>query len=67
MQGPILEEIEKENSNVLVCKVNVDDNPDLADAFQVQSIPMLLVFKDAKIVKKFIGLTPKDKIVAEIK
>ena len=58
MQGPILEEIEGAGLASVV-KVNVDDNPDLADAFQVQSIPMLLVFKDAKILKKFIGLTPK--------
>lgn len=64
MQGPILEEIEATGKASIV-KVNVDDNPDLADAFGVQSIPMLLVFKDAKIVKKFIGLTPKAKIEAE--
>ncbi|MCR5232270.1 MAG: thioredoxin [Acholeplasmatales bacterium] len=67
MQGPILEEIEKDMEDVSIVKVNVDDNPDLADAFQVQSIPMLIIFKDAKIVKKFVGLTPKAKIVAEIK
>ena len=65
MQGPILEEIEATGKASIV-KVNVDDNPDLADAFGVQSIPMLLVFKDAKIVKKFIGLTPKAKIEAEL-
>ena len=65
MQGPILEEIETTGKASIV-KVNVDDNPDLADAFGVQSIPMLLVFKDAKIVKKFIGLTPKAKIEAEL-
>ena len=65
MQGPILEEIEGEGKASVV-KVNVDDNPDLAEAFGVQSIPMLLVFKDAKIVKKFIGLTPKAKIEAEL-
>ncbi len=66
MQGPTLEELEKENANLSVLKVNVDDNPDLADAFGVQSIPMLLIFKDAKIVKKFIGLTPKAKLQAEL-
>ena len=66
MQGPTLEELEKENANLSVLKVNVDDNPDLAEAFAVQSIPMLLIFKDAKIVKKFIGLTPKAKIEAEL-
>lgn len=65
MQGPILEEIES-SGKASVVKVNVDDNPDLAEAFAVQSIPMLLIFKDAKIVKKFIGLTPKAKIEAEL-
>ena len=66
MLGPTLEELEKENANLSVLKVNVDDNPELADAFGVQSIPMLLIFKDAKIVKKFIGLTPKAKLQAEL-
>ena len=67
MQGPILEEIEKEDASISVVKVNVDEAPDLADAFQVQSIPMMLIFKDAKIIKKYIGLTPKAKILADIK
>ena len=67
MQGPILEEIEKEDSSISVVKVNVDEAPDLADAFQVQSIPMMVIFKDAKIIKKYIGLTPKAKILADIK
>ena len=66
MQGPTLEELEGENAGLTVLKVNVDDNPDLADAFGVQSIPMLLIFKDAKIVRKFIGLTPKAKLQAEL-
>lgn len=66
MQGPTLEELESENAGLTVLKVNVDDNPDLADAFGVQSIPMLLIFKDAKIVRKFIGLTPKAKLQAEL-
>lgn len=66
MQGPTLQELENDNPNLTVVKVNVDDNPDLADAFGVQSIPMLLVMKDAKIVRKFIGLTPKDKLQAEL-
>ena len=57
-QGPIVEELAQEGYSV--GKVDVDQEPGLAQQFKVMSIPTLLIFKDGKEVKRFIGLTPKD-------
>jgi len=61
--APILEEVEKSFPGKLkVGKLNVDDNPALAQQYQVMSIPTLFVFKGGKIVEKIIGLTPKEEL-----
>ena len=57
-QGPIVEELAQEGYSV--GKVDVDQEPGLAQQFKVMSIPTLLIFKDCKEVQRFIGLTPKD-------
>src|SRR5271169_259189 len=54
--GPILEDvIEKTDGEVVLAKVNVDENPRISAAFQVQSIPAVLALKDRKVVDGFIG------------
>jgi len=63
MIAPILEEIAKENANVKVCKVNVDDEPELATKFGVMSIPALFVVKEGKITNQAVGAQPKAKIL----
>ena len=68
--GPIIEQIADEYKGKLkVGKVNVDEQPELAAAFSVESIPMLAVVKDGKLVKKSVGLQPKEAILelADIK
>ena len=60
MIAPILEELEGETENLTVCKVNVDNEPALADRFQIEAIPTLLFFKKGKLVKKKMGMYPKD-------
>lgn len=61
--APILEEIENAYPGKLkVGKLNVDDNPALAQQYQVMSIPTLFVFKGGKIVEKIIGLTPREEL-----
>lgn len=63
--GPVIEQIADEYKGKLkVGKVNVDEQPELASAFSVESIPMLAVVKDGKLVNKSVGLQPKDAILA---
>jgi thioredoxin 1 len=58
MQIPILDTVSaKAAEGVQVAKVNVDDNPEVAGQFGVQSIPTLIVFKDGQEVKRFTGIT----------
>ena len=65
--GPVIEQIADEYKGKLkVGKVNVDEQPELASAFSVDSIPMLAVVKDGKLVKKSVGLQPKDSILAMV-
>ena len=56
MQGPILEQVAQQLPGVKVGKVNVDDNPDLAAQFGVNSIPYLVIFKDGRQVQSFVGV-----------
>lgn len=64
MLSPIVEEIARERHDVKVVKVNVDDEPELAAAFSVVSIPSLFVVRNGKIVKQSVGALPKAKILA---
>lgn len=64
MLSPTVDEIADEHENIKVCKVNVDDEMELASAFGVSSIPMLTVIKDKKIVAKSVGVQPKSKILS---
>ena len=57
-QGPIVEELAQEGYKV--GKIDVDQEPGLAQQFKIMSIPTLLIFKDGKEVQRLIGLTPKD-------
>lgn len=63
MLTPILEELAAENPQVKVCKVNIDEEPELASAYQVMSIPTLIVFKDGKAVNQSLGVRPKKQIL----
>lgn len=67
MVSPLVDEIAKENPQYLVGKINVDQEPELAQAFGVSSIPMLVVMKNGKIVQKSVGARPKSQILAMLK
>ena len=60
MVGPVIDEIAGEIQNAKVGKINVDEQPELASAFKVMSIPTLVVMKDGKIVKSTVGVKPKE-------
>ena len=67
MLTPILEQVATERAGkVTIAKVNVDENPNLAAAFQVSSIPMMLFFKDGKVADKAVGLLSKDAIFRKL-
>lgn len=67
MLGQELEEIEKQlDGKMVVAKVNVDEENELAYAFKVSSIPMVVLFKKGQMVAQFIGYKPKDEILKEI-
>ena len=60
---PIVEEIAKERDDILVCKVNVDEEGDLAQRFGIMSIPTLLVFKGGQLTNKAVGARSKEQIL----
>ena len=63
MMSPIIEDIDSEGiKNLTVGKVNVDSNQELAEKYGIMSIPTIIIFKNGKIIKTFIGLTRKDEI-----
>lgn len=60
---PIVEEIANERDDILVCKVNVDEEGDLAQRFGIMSIPTLLVFKGGQLTNKAVGARSKEQIL----
>ena len=63
MVAPVLEEIATENPEIKVVKVNVDDEPDLAQRFRTYSIPTLVVMKDGVITQQVVGARSKEQIL----
>ena len=64
MVSPIVEEIARERDDILVGKVNVDEQMELAVRYRIASIPTLLVFQNGQVVNKSIGASPKEEILA---
>jgi thioredoxin 1 len=60
MLSPIIEEVAKEIENVKVGKLNVDENPQTAQEYQIMSIPNVILFKDGEPVEALVGLRPKE-------
>ena len=66
MVGPIQEEIAAEHSSLVIAKLNVDENPQLAATYGVTSIPTMHVFQGGQIVKTIIGAKPKQALIADL-
>jgi thioredoxin 1 len=65
--APILEQLASElGDQVMVTKVNVDDNQALAQRYSVRSIPTLLFFKDGQLKDQVVGMVPKDALKAKL-
>lgn len=63
MLGPILDELAAEHPEYKVCKVNIDEEKELASRFEVMSIPSLFVMEKGKIVNSSLGLKPKAQLL----
>ena len=64
--GPVLDELEGEYPGVRFVQLNVDENPALAQGYEVMSIPTLLAFEGGAVVKRVVGALPKTKLVEEL-
>lgn len=68
MLAPVIEEIAKEyDGKIKVGKVNVDEEPRLANSFGIESIPTVLLFKNGKVENMSVGYRPKEEIVKMLK
>jgi thioredoxin 1 len=65
--APVLEEIASEHGDKIdVVKLNVDDNPDIAQRYGILNIPTLSVFQGGQVVKEIVGARPKSALLAEL-
>ena len=64
--APVLDQIAQERSDLKVVKLNIDEEPSIAQRYGVMSIPTLILFKDGAEAKKVIGAYPKKRLEAEI-
>ena len=63
MLAPVIEEISAERTDIKVCKINVDNDTELAAAYGVMSIPSLFVFKNGEVTNHALGALPKAEIL----
>lgn len=67
MMSPVIDEIAEEIGDIAkVGKVNSDDNMDLAEKYEIMSIPTIMIIKNGQEVKRFLGVTPKEEIIKSI-
>ena len=66
LTGSMLEELVGEGERVIFAKVNVDEHPDLASHYEIQSIPTLVIFKDGEILDRIVGAVPKKALMQRL-
>tara|TARA_B100000214_G_scaffold211421_1_gene153549 strand:+ start:439 stop:753 length:315 start_codon:yes stop_codon:yes gene_type:complete len=64
--APVLEEIANENSNVVIAKMNTDENPNTASQHGIMSIPTMMIFKNGELVDRLVGAMPKPSIMEKL-
>lgn len=67
MLSPTIDEIAEEHPEIKVCKINIDDEAELAIRHGVMSVPTLMIFKNGKIAQTAVGVRPKDEILDLLK
>ena len=63
-QGPIVEALSEEQDEIKVCKLDVDEASDVAEKFNIMSIPTVIAFKDGEVLNKSVGLQSKESLLA---
>jgi thioredoxin 1 len=66
MLSPVLEQLANEHTNVTIAKVNVDEEPALAERYRVRGIPYVALFKDGKLASQVVGYKPKAALEADL-
>jgi thioredoxin 1 len=66
MVAPVLEELSHEHPEITFLKLNVDEDPSIAQQFEVMSIPTILAFQDGEVKKRIVGALPKGKLTEEL-
>lgn len=66
VMSPIVEELASEMEGVVIGKLNVDESPDIAQKFNILSIPTFIIFKAGQVVEQFSGSMTKDQLRAKI-
>ncbi len=66
MLAPVLEEINAEKTDIIIAKVNVDDNPELAQKYHISSIPAILYFEKGKLVSQTLGYMEKEQLLEKL-
>lgn len=67
MLSPTIDEIAEEHPEIKVCKINIDDEAELAIRHGVMSVPTLMIFKNGEIAQTAVGVRPKDEILDLLK
>ena len=67
MLGKVLEELDQEQEDFRIVKVDIDENPDLAAKWQVSSVPSLFFIKDGQVKNSGVGFYPKPKLIEKMK
>ena len=62
MMSPVVEEVSDEMPDVKVCKINIDEEMDLAQKYGVMSIPTLILFKNGQAAQRLVGVRPEEEI-----
>ena len=66
MLAPVLEQMERDNDDVEFFKINIDENPEIAEQYEVMSIPNVGFFKRGQLVDRSVGLLPAEEMQAFI-
>ena len=67
MMGPVVDEVADEEKDVIVGKVNIDEQAEIAEKYHVMSVPTFLMFKDGKVSGQTVGAVPKEALISMIK